>query len=157
VIVLFLDRLDVSPNQAVGVALVLGSVVVATVYSMIMKRHTAAIHGTVATTIFIAITALVLAIVALVAGEPLPAWPPPLAPTAALIYLALVGSVIAFLAYFWLLGRTSLLVTSTLVFVYPLVAMVTDALFEHDLPVGGRTYLGAAIVLGGLGVSLRRG
>jgi len=83
-------------------------------------------------------------------------WPPPVAPTLALLYLAIVGSVIAFLAYFWLLGKTTLLVTSTLVFVFPLVAIATDALFERDVPLTLRAYVGAAIVLGGLGVSLRR-
>jgi drug/metabolite transporter (DMT)-like permease len=55
-----------------------------------------------------------------------------------------------------LLGKTSPIVTSTLVFVYPLVAIVTDALFERELPLMPRAYVGAAIALGGLAVSLRR-
>lgn len=72
------------------------------------------------------------------------------------MYLAVIGSVVAFLAYFWLLGRTGLVLTSTLVFAYPLVAIVTDALFERSVPLTPRAYLGAAITLGGLAVSLRR-
>lgn len=154
--VLFLDRLDVSAHQALGVAMVVGSVVIATTYSMIMKRHAAAVHGTVSTTVFIVVTAIVLGTLALaVGGGPPLAWPPPLAPTVALVYLAVIGSVVAFLTYFWLLQRTSLLVTSTLVFVYPLVAIVTDALFEAE-PLTARAYVGAAITLVGLGVSLLR-
>jgi drug/metabolite transporter (DMT)-like permease len=78
------------------------------------------------------------------------------APTVALFYLAVIGSAVAFLLYFWLLGQTSLLVTSTLVFLFPLVALLTDALFERAIPLGPRAYLGAAITLGGLAVSLRR-
>lgn len=156
VAVLFLDRLDVSPRQAVGVALIVGSVVVSTVYSMIIKRHGGGLPNLVATTIFLAVTAIVLGVIALVAAEPMP-WPLPVAPTLALVYLALVGSVVAFLVYFWLLDQTSLQTTSTLVFVYPLVALVTDALFEHAIALGPRAYLGAAITLGGLAVSLRRG
>jgi drug/metabolite transporter (DMT)-like permease len=156
VAVLFLDRLDVSAHQALGVAMVSGSVVVATTYSMIIKRHAANVHGAVTTTVFLVVTAAVLGVMALVAGHGPPlVWPPPLVPTVALLYLAVVGSVVAFLAYFWLLQRTSLLVTSTLVFVYPLVAIVTDALFEAET-LTWRAYLGAAITLGGLGVSLRR-
>ena len=77
-------------------------------------------------------------------------------PTVALVYLAVLGSAIAFLVYFWLLGKTSLLVTSTLVFVFPIVALITDALFEHAIPLGPQAYLGAAITLAGLAVSLRR-
>jgi drug/metabolite transporter (DMT)-like permease len=155
VTVLFLDRLDVSAHQAVGVALVIASVVVATMYSMIMKRKAAGLSGLVSTTIFLTVTAVVLGAVALVAGDPVP-WPPPPGPTAALLYLAVVGSVAAFLLYFWLLGKTSLLVTSTLVFVFPLVAIITDALFERELPLTARAYLGAAITLGGLAISLQR-
>jgi len=154
VAVLFLDRLDVSARQALGVVMVIGSVVVATTYSMIMKQHAQRVHGLVATTVFLAVTALVLGVVAVIAHEPMP-WPPPVVPTIALLYLAIVGSVVAFLVYFWLLGKTGLLATSTLVFVYPLVAIATDALFERDLPLGARSYLGVAITLGGLAVALR--
>ncbi|HEY1555873.1 MAG TPA: EamA family transporter [Kofleriaceae bacterium] len=153
---LFLDRLDVSPRQALGVVLIIGSVVVSTTYSMIMKRHGGRVSNLVATTIFLAVTALVLGAVAFVAHEPI-AWPPAVAPTVALCYLAVLGSVVAFLVYFWLLDRTSLQTTSTLVFVYPLVALLCDALFERAISLGVRAYLGAAITLAGLAVSLRRG
>jgi drug/metabolite transporter (DMT)-like permease len=153
---LFRDRMDVSPRQALGVVLVLGSVVVSTVYSMIMKRHGARVSALVSTAIFIAVTAIVLGVVALVAHEPVP-WPPPAVPTLALCYLAVIGSVAAFLVYFWLLDRTTLLLTSTLVFVYPLVALAIDAAFEHAITLGPRGYAGVAMTLGGLAVSLRRG
>lgn len=155
VAVLFLDQLDVSATQAIGVLLVLGSVVISTAYSMIMKQHSGGVPRVVSTAIFLTVTALVLGVVAGVAHEPMP-WPPPPAATAALGYLALVGSLVAFLVYFWLLDKTSLIVTSTLVFVYPLVALVTDALFERELPLGTQAYVGAAITLCGLAVSLRR-
>lgn len=155
VVVLFLDRLDISARQAAGVGMIVGSAVIGTVYSMIMKQKAAGQNGLVSTTIFLAVTALVLGGVAVGAGGAIP-WPPPARPTLAVLYLAIVGSVTAFLLYFWLLGKTSLLVTSTLVFVYPLVAIATDALFERELPLTARAYLGAAITLGGLAVSLVR-
>jgi drug/metabolite transporter (DMT)-like permease len=155
VIVLFLDRLDISANQAVGVGLVVGSVVVATLYSMIMKRKAGALNHLVSTTIFLTVTAILLGAVALCAPGVTP-WPPPASPTFALLYLAVVGTVGAFLLYFWLLGKTNLQVTSTLVFVFPLIALVTDALFEREIPLTPRAYVGVAITLGGLAVSLRR-
>ncbi len=151
--VLFLDRLDVSSEQALGIVLVIGSVLLATGYSMVMKRQTTG--GLVATTIFLGVTAAALGIVALIANEPMP-WPPPVEPTLALLYLAVIGSVVAFLLYFWLLDQTNLIVTSTLVFVFPLVALLTDALFEHEIALGPRAYVGAGITLGGLAVTLLR-
>lgn len=156
VVLLAYDRFDVSPQQAFGVGLELGSVLVSTIYSMVMKRHSGGVHGLVSTTIFLAVTAIVLGIVALAMGPWIP-WPPPLGPTVALLYLALVGSVVAFLLYFWLLRATTLLLTSTLVFVYPLVALAIDAAFERAITLGPRAYVGAAITLAGLAVSLRRG
>lgn len=154
VVVLFLDRLDISGEQATGVALVVGSVVAATLYSTVMKQKASGMNGVVSTAIFLSVTAVVLASVALASGQTIP-WPPPVNPTLAVLYLAIIGSVVAFLLFFWLLGKTTLQVTSTLVFVFPLVAILTDALFE-DERLGARGYLGAAITLGGLAVSLRR-
>jgi drug/metabolite transporter (DMT)-like permease len=155
VVVLFLDRLEVSNAQALGVALVFGSVVIATTYSVIMKVRGEGVNALVSTTIFIVVTAIVLDGVALVAHEPM-FWPPPVKPTLALVYLAVFGTVIAFLVYFWLLNKTSLVATSTLVFVYPLVAIITDALFERAISLGPKAYIGAGITLAGLAVSLRR-
>jgi drug/metabolite transporter (DMT)-like permease len=153
--VLFLDRLELSSHQALGVVFVLASVVVATTYSAIMKVHGGGVPALVSTTVFIVVTALVLGVVALAIGEPI-VWPPDVEPTIALLYLALIGSALAFVVYFWLLEQTSLTVTSTLVLVFPLVALLTDALFERAIPLGASTYLGAAITLSGLAVSLRR-
>ncbi|MBV8762657.1 MAG: EamA family transporter [Deltaproteobacteria bacterium] len=155
VVVLALDRFDVSPQQALGVVFVIGSVLVTTIYSMVMKRQSGGVHGLVSTTIFLSVTAIVLGIVALATRSGVP-WPPPLRPTLALLYLAVIGSVVAFLVYFWLLRATTLLLTSTLVFVYPLVALAIDAAFERAISLGPRAYVGAAITLAGLAVSLRR-
>ena len=152
--VLFLDRLDVSARQGVGVLFILASVVVATIYSTIMKRQGGSVPTVVATAIFLAVTAVAVGVVALVAREPFTM--PGLEPIVALAYLGILGSVVAFLVYFWLLGATSLQFTSTLVFVYPLVALVTDAMFERAIALGVRAYIGAGITLAGLAVSLRR-
>lgn len=154
VAVLFLDRLDVSAAQAVGVALVLGSVVLSTTYSVLIKKHGGGVPALVATTVFLSVTAIVLGVAALVSREPIP-WPLPVEASVALGYLAVIGSAVAFLVYFWLLGRTSLSVASTLVFVFPLVALATDALIAGD-SLTPRAYAGAGITLAGLAVSLRR-
>src|SRR6185295_7071676 len=60
VVVLFLDRLHVSTEQAIGIALVLGSVLMATSYTMVMKKQTTG--GLVSTTVFLGVTALVLSV-----------------------------------------------------------------------------------------------
>ncbi|HTJ41898.1 MAG TPA: EamA family transporter [Kofleriaceae bacterium] len=151
--VIFADRLDVSSQQAIGVALILGSVVASTTYTMMMKRHGDGVHAFVSTWIFIAVTAICLCAVAATRGFPIP-WPPPLEPTLALIYLAVFGSVVAFATYFWLLSQVSLMTMSTLSFVLPIIALVVDALFETEVRLNARAYAGIGVTLSGLAVSL---
>jgi drug/metabolite transporter (DMT)-like permease len=148
---LFHDRLEVSTSQAIGVALVLAAVFVSTVYSMIMKRHASGVPTLIATTVFILATAATLTIAALLAGEAAP-WPPPLRPTLALAYLAVFGSVIAFWSYFWMLQRVRMITASSLVFVFPLVALLADRLWE-PMAISSGAYLGVAVTLLGLLVS----
>jgi drug/metabolite transporter (DMT)-like permease len=152
--VIFLDRADVSAEQAVGVALILGSVVASTLYVVVMKRHGGGVHWLAQTTIFLGVTAIALGAVALARGPAPVVWPPPAAPTVALLYLAVFGSVVAFGTYFWLLRRLSLMAISTLVFILPLVSLAVDALWEREVRLGGRAYLGVAITLSGLAVNL---
>ena len=152
--VIFLDRADVSAEQAAGVVLILGSVVASTLYVVVMKRHGGGVHWLAQTTIFLGVTAIALGAVTLVRGPAPIAWPPPAAPTFALLYLAIFGSVIAFGTYFWLLRRLSLMAISTLVFLLPLVSLVVDALWEREVRLGARAYLGVAITLSGLAVNL---
>jgi drug/metabolite transporter (DMT)-like permease len=150
---IFADRLNVSATQGVGVALILGSVLASTTYSMIMKRHGGNVHAFASTWIFITTTAVCLCVVAAVRGFTIP-WPLPVSPTLALLYLAIFGSVIAFAAYFWLLSQVSLMTMSTLSLVIPVVALFVDATFEHEVLLDARAYLGIAITLCGLIVSL---
>lgn len=111
VAVLFLERFDVSAHQAVGVGMVLLSVVVSTTYSMIMKRHTANVHAAVTTTVFLVVTAVVLGAVALIhGGGPALEWPPPLLPTIAWAHATLV---------------------------YAGVPAVCEPALRHELPAGG--------------------
>jgi drug/metabolite transporter (DMT)-like permease len=154
VAVLFADRIDVSWRQGVGVLLVLGSVATSAVFSTIMKHRVVGAHPVATTAIFIWITAAALGVVVLVRGPAPIAWPPPLGPTAWLIYLAVLGTVVAFVLFFWLLDHVSVLTTGTLVFVFPIVALVVDAAFEQEIALGARAYAGVAIALVGLAISL---
>jgi drug/metabolite transporter (DMT)-like permease len=151
--VIFAEQLEVSRGQALGVVMVLGSVVVTTLYSVVIKRHAQQVHTWMATAIFIAVTAAFLWIAAAASGTgPLP-WPPPPRATCALLYLAIAGTAIGFGAYFWLLARVTLVASNLLAFVLPLIALAVDALFETQLRLGAHSYLGIALTLLAVGVS----
>jgi len=137
--VVFADRLDVSRAQGIGVLFVLASVVVSSLYSTIVKRVGAELNPIATTGVFLGSAAAILAPVALVVDrDPIP-WPPPAVPTIALLYLAIVGSVVVLAAYFFLLKRLSLMAVSTLVLVEPIIALVVDAIGEREVKLDART------------------
>ncbi len=152
--VIFWDRLDVSRDQAAGVGLILLAVIVSGAYAVIVKREGDGMHPLASAAVFLTVTAVALWAFVLASGwQPLP-WPPPVKPTLALFYLAIFGSVIAFVTYFYLLSRVSLMALASLVFVLPIIALLVDAIWEDDVILGGRTYLGIAITMVGVLISV---
>jgi drug/metabolite transporter (DMT)-like permease len=69
-----------------------------------------------------------------------------------LLYLALAGSVIAFVLYFWLLQRVSMKAMSTLVFLFPVIALIADAIGERNQRIGWREMVAVVVILGGMGI-----
>jgi drug/metabolite transporter (DMT)-like permease len=154
VVLIGAERWNVSTSQAIGLLMLLGAVVCSASYSFVLKRSAEGVHPLVTTLIFLAVTAVCLDLAVLVRGPSAIPWPPPRDATIALLYLAVFGSVIAFWCWLWLLQRLPLMATSTLVFVLPLVALVVDAFWEHEITLAPRTYAGIAVVLVGLAIAL---
>ncbi len=147
------DRLEVSADQAKGVALVLGAVAAASAYTVLLKRTAGDAHPLATAAVFLPTTAVCLwLLAAAVERRPLP-WPPPLRPTAFTVYLAIVGSIVAFASYFYLVRRVRLTTLTTLVFVEPVLALVIDAYLEKRVRLVPRTYLGALLTLSGVVVT----
>ena len=151
---IYRDRMDTSIDQAAGVALVFASVCVCAGYNLILKRHSHDTDPLATNLIFLGAAALALTLFALLAERQAPPWPPPLRPTLALVYLAIMGSVVTFGIYFYLLKRMSLTALATLVFIEPVLAMLIDALWEREIRLSLQAYAGAAITLLGVAISL---
>jgi drug/metabolite transporter (DMT)-like permease len=69
----------------------------------------------------------------------------------AALYLTLVGSLVAFTAYIYLLGAVSAAKASTYAYVNPVIAVVLGWLFANE-PLGPRTVIAAAIILTGVAI-----
>jgi drug/metabolite transporter (DMT)-like permease len=149
------DRMQASGQQAVGVAMLFGSVCACAGYNILLKRHARDLDPLATNATFLAATAAALALFAAARERQLPPWPPPLVPTLALVYLGVVGSVIAFACYFYLLKRMSLTALSSLVFIEPVLALLIDAVWEKQIRLGPQSYAGAAVTLAGVAISLR--
>ena len=75
-------------------------------------------------------------------------------PVAAWAYLAIVGSVIGFTSYVWLLGNAPISQVVTHQYVNPLVAVALGALLLDERP-GATTLAGAALIVGAVVVTAR--
>ena len=94
---------------------------------------------------------VLLAITGVLRGEP---WPTSISfpVVLAVLYLGIFGSAIAFLIYYSLLKQMSAVSLSSMIYVTPLVAIVTGWLLLGEA-ITLRMMLGTAIVLGGIAVS----
>lgn len=152
--ILFWDRLSISMDQAGGIGFTLAAVAAIVTYNLIFKREAVEVNPLASTAVFLSVAALGLWALSLAEGvEPIP-WPPPLWPTVALLYLAIFGSVITFVCFFYMLKRVSLMTASTLVLIEPIIALIIDALWEDEVRLAARSYLGSGVVLAGVTVGI---
>ncbi|HWM87787.1 MAG TPA: DMT family transporter [Kofleriaceae bacterium] len=152
--ILFWDRMSVSPDQAAGVGFMLVAVLASVGYNLIFKREAGALNPLSSTAVFLSVAAAALWLPTLAADAPPIPSPVPLAPTVALLYLAVLGSVVAFVCYFYLLKRVSLMTASTLVLIQPVIALLVDAIWEQEVRLGPRSYAGAGVTVAGVAIGL---
>jgi drug/metabolite transporter (DMT)-like permease len=81
-------------------------------------------------------------------------WTP--AAIASLAYLTVVGSVVAFLAYYWLIRNTEVTRVLLIPLITPLVAVGLGVAFL-DEQVGWGTAVGGTTILGGVGMAVWNG
>jgi drug/metabolite transporter (DMT)-like permease len=153
-VIVFEDRLAISSTQAAGVGFALAGVLGSVGYNVIFKREAGAVNPLASTALFLTVAAAALWVVALAGGPPHIPWPPPAAPTVALFYLALFGSVLTFVCYFYLIKHVRLMTASTLVLIQPILALSADALFERKVRLTGHSYVGIAVTLAGVALGL---
>jgi len=96
---------------------------------------------------------LALAIIAGLAGEPLPRTPT-LPATLALIYLTVAGSLVALSAYVWLLGNVRPALATSYAYVNPPIAVLLGVALLGE-PIGGLEVLAMIVILIGVGLILR--
>ncbi|MBD3403331.1 EamA family transporter [candidate division GN15 bacterium] len=72
-----------------------------------------------------------------------------------IVYLAILGTIVAFLSYYWLLARIKAVTASMIAFITPLVAIFIGVLFFEEslsLPI----VIGTVLILSGVVLTIRR-
>lgn len=154
VALVFHDRLQVSQAQAAAVGLLTINCLLNSSSNVVMKRHGHNISALASNTIFLSSSSLMLWVIAAACGKCTIPYPLPPGPTAALLYLTIFGTLIAFGCFFYLLKTVRLSTAMTLAFVTPLIALMLDALFEKHCRLTMESYAGIGVVLFGVATSL---
>lgn len=149
---IFGERLTVSPSHLQSMLSILGAALFFALTNFIMKMKAGDVKPLQSAILFF-ISMSVIFWLATPCEAPVP-WPPKPAPTAALLYLAVAGSALAFPAFFYVLKNTSLMFASTLTFVHPIIALLTDCVCEHQFMLTMSAYSGMSVVLVGVILSL---
>jgi drug/metabolite transporter (DMT)-like permease len=155
VVALFGDRLRLDPENAMPMAAVIAATAFAAAAAVATKRHGAALHPAALNAPAMLVGAATLLAASLASGEAFMV-PRDGRTMAAIAYLAVVGSVISFLAYFSLLKTWSTTSLSFISVFTPAIALLLGFAFLDERPTP-LTAVGGALILAGVTLALTKG
>ena len=154
VIVLFWDRVRLDASHTGPMAAVVAAAACAAAASVASKQHGAALHPAALNAPSMLVGAFMLLAVSFAVGDGF-ALPHDAATWGAVAYLAVVGSVLAFLAYFTLLKSWSVTSLSFITVFTPVVALLLGFIFLDERPTI-MTAIGAVLILSGVALALTK-
>jgi drug/metabolite transporter (DMT)-like permease len=148
VVLISYDSLQTSPNLFLGSVLTIVASF-ASAYGLILhKKHHANANIFVAATVQMALGGLLLLPMALI-FERLSDFAVTTASVGSVLYLAVFGTVVAFLGYYWLLTHMKAVTVSMIAFVTPLIAILVGEVLAHET-LSVYIYIGTGMILGGM-------
>ena len=152
VVALFGDRLRLDPTKALPMLAIIGSAFFAAVAAVASKRHGAGLHAAALNAPAMLVGGIALAAMSLAVGDGF-LLPQDTQTWSAIAYLAVAGSVLAFLVYFSLLRTWSVTSLSFISVFTPAIALVLGFVFLDERPTQW-TVLGAGLILAGVTLAL---
>jgi drug/metabolite transporter (DMT)-like permease len=153
VILISYGSLQAGGDLFLGTLLAVAGAFAAAYGVVIHKQHFASGNIVVAATVQMVFGGLLLAVAAIILE---PWYTFPFSPTTIgpIIYLALFGTVVAFLGYYWLLARARAVTVSLIAFVTPLIAILIGILYGQEQMTGVMA-VGTALILSGIVLVVR--
>ncbi|HEY9712217.1 MAG TPA: EamA family transporter [Chroococcales cyanobacterium] len=144
------DRIQVSPAQAMAVLFVLIAAFFNSCSNVTLKGKCTGLHPVVSAMIFLTATDVPVWIGSVLSGERYQLWPISPLPMAAIVYMAIASSIMAFSLYLYMIKHISLMAISTMPFILPVLALIVDLFLERSCTLSAETWTGIAVVLGGV-------
>ena len=155
VMALFADHARIDSRQLWPMLAVIGGALCAALAAVASKRHGAGMHSAALKAPSMLLGAVILAGVSLATGDGF-ALPPDASTWGAVLYLALVGSVLAFLVYFSMLKTWSVMSLSFISVFTPAIALILGFIFLDERPTIW-TLAGALLMVAGVALALTSG
>lgn len=148
VVLISIDSFQTSPNLFWGTVLTVVASFASAFGLILHKKYHANANIYVAATTQMALGGLLMLPMALI-FERLSDFTVTTASVGSILYLAVFGTVIAFLGYYWLLTHMKVVTVSMTAFVTPLVAILVGQVLAHET-LSVYIYFGTAMILGGM-------
>ena len=152
---LFGDSLRVHASLVVPMLAILASTIFAALASLATKKHGHGLHPAALNAPSMLFGGVLLAGTSLAVGDGF-RLPAAKATWGAILYLAIAGSVVTFLIYFWLLKTWSATSASFIAIFTPALALFLGFLVRHERPTGWSA-VGVVLVLAGVMLALTKG
>jgi len=140
--------LDMGPRALEGLILVVFSIAGAACSNVLIKKHGQEVDAVRLNIYGMLIGGSLLFAISLII-EPWRSFPLDFTTVGATLYLAFLGSAVAFTAYFWLLKHMEVTKLSYITFLIPIFASILGWVFLQEI-LGGKIILGAVFILSGV-------
>ncbi len=147
-VVIFGASLAFGPHAAAGLVALVTAVILQSLSLVLIKRHAGSLPSLTVTTGALMIAAPAFLATWLIFDRQAPAELPSRA-LASIVYLGVIGSVIGFTLFFYVLKHVSAHGSALITLITPVFALLLGAAINHE-QVGLRIWGGTALVLGGL-------
>jgi len=151
-VVIFGASLAIGPHMVAGLTAICASVVLQSLSLVLIKRHAGPLPSLSVTTGALAIATPLFFLTWLVFEHHAPTQLPVRA-VASIVYLGVIGSVVGFTLFFYVLKHVSAQTSALITLLTPVLALLLGAAINHE-HVGVRIWAGTVLVLGGLAVHL---
>lgn len=149
--VIFGGATALGPSALEGMGVLLLGVLINAFSMVLLKRYNASLAPFAVATGSLVIGATLLLLTWLAVDGALPPAPLPAHATASILYLGLVGSVLGFPLFYYLLKRTPASAVALLMLLTPVTALLLGNAVNHE-PITPSVWAGTALVLAGLAV-----
>ncbi len=146
--VMLIGTRSIGPDAALGIVSMLVSVTAYSASAVTIQRIGASVPPLATTIGGLVVTVVLLCLVFVVTGKPLPVQVP-VRVAASIVYLGIIGSLLGFALYYYILGKMDATRVALITLVTPVIALLLGEMLNGEI-IRIEAWAGTAVILSGL-------